>query len=110
MTQNTPEIFDWLDLSGRVCVITGGGSGIGEGTARHFAALGAHVAVLDRNGQSAADVAASIEQGGGRAIAVEVDVASEDAVAAAADKVGAAAGQVGAAAQDVAQDVTKNGN
>ena len=38
------------------------------------------------------------------------EVNKDNAVAAAADKVGAAAGQVGAAAQDVAQDVTKNGN
>lgn len=87
LTKNTPEISDWLDLSGRVCVITGGGSGIGEGTARHFAALGAVVAVLDRNLQNASAVAASIEQGGGRAIAIEVDVSNEDAVAAAAHRV-----------------------
>lgn len=38
------------------------------------------------------------------------EISKDNAVAAAADKVGAAAGQVGDAAQDVAQDVTTNGN
>jgi glucose 1-dehydrogenase len=48
---------DWLGLAGRVCVVTGGGSGIGEGIARELAAAGAHVAVVDRDAAGAARVA-----------------------------------------------------
>ena len=39
----------WLDLAGRVCVVTGGGSGIGAAIAAGLAAVGARVAVVDRD-------------------------------------------------------------
>ena len=38
---------DWLGLSGRVCVVTGGGGGIGRATALGFAKAGARVAAID---------------------------------------------------------------
>lgn len=65
-------------LEGQRAIVTGGGGGIGEATARLMTAEGARVAVLDRNGSAAAAVAASI---GG--LAVEVDVVDADAVDAA---------------------------
>lgn len=77
----------WLDLAARVCVVTGAGSGIGAETARQLAALGAHVAVLDRNPSAAAAVAAEIASTGGRAISVEADVTQPAAVATAATQV-----------------------
>jgi NAD(P)-dependent dehydrogenase (short-subunit alcohol dehydrogenase family) len=69
-------------LAGKVAVVTGGGSGIGEASCRRFAAEGAAVVVADRDADGAGRVAAAICDGGGRAIAVEVDVTSEDGVAA----------------------------
>jgi NAD(P)-dependent dehydrogenase (short-subunit alcohol dehydrogenase family) len=78
---------DWLDLAGVVCVVTGGGSGIGAGTARELAAHGAVVAVLDRDACAAATVAADIERSGGRAINLAADVTRADAIAAAAEQV-----------------------
>ena len=84
-TESTPAA--WLGLAGRVCVITGAGSGIGAETARQFAAAGAWVAVVDRDAESAAAVAAEIERTGGRAIGVVADVARADAVAAAAARI-----------------------
>ncbi|HSV77748.1 MAG TPA: SDR family oxidoreductase [Ramlibacter sp.] len=81
------EQAGWLGLAGRVCVVTGAGSGIGAETARQLAALGAAVAVLDRYGDPAVQVAAEIEKSGGRAIAVEADVGQADSVAAAAARV-----------------------
>ena len=72
-------------LEGKVAVITGGASGIGEATCLRFAAEGAAVVVADQNGDGAGRVAGAIEAAGGRALAVAVDVTSESDVAAMAD-------------------------
>ena len=69
-----------IDLSGKIAVITGAGSGIGRATARLLARQGARVHVVDVNGDSAAGVAAEIESAGGSAVAHVVDVADPDAV------------------------------
>lgn len=68
------------DLTGRVALVTGGGSGIGAACARALAALGAHVAVADISAASAEEVASAIETGGGRAFARTVDVTDARAV------------------------------
>jgi len=64
----------------RVVAVTGGASGIGEATARLFAAEGAVVHVLDLDAGGAARVAEAIAAAGGRAFSHEVDVADEAAV------------------------------
>jgi len=64
----------------RVAVVTGGASGIGLGVANEFASNGHHVAVLDRNGAAADAAAVQLRTGGGKAIAVEVDVADRASV------------------------------
>jgi NAD(P)-dependent dehydrogenase (short-subunit alcohol dehydrogenase family) len=70
------------DLTGRVALVTGAGSGIGAAAARALAAHGAAVAVTDLVGDSAEQVAKEIEQSGGHAVAHVLDVAAEDAWAA----------------------------
>src|SRR4051812_17669001 len=67
-------------LGGRTAIITGAGSGFGEGMARRFAAEGARVAVVDLKGDQARRVAGELGHG---AIAIEADVSSGAAVAAA---------------------------
>jgi len=71
------------ELAGRVAVITGGASGIGRATARVLADRGAHVVVGDLNHEGAQEVAEELVAANGlrRAVAVHVDVTSEDAVA-----------------------------
>lgn len=80
--------------TGRVAVVTGGGSGIGRAIAEALAAAGAAVAVLDANGNAAEDAAGSIAAAGHRAMAVACDVARFDAVASAGLEVAANLGPV----------------
>ena len=62
-------------LNGKVAVVTGGGSGIGEAIARRFGQEGASVAILDLNTENADKVAAEIESAGGKAKAFACNVA-----------------------------------
>jgi NAD(P)-dependent dehydrogenase (short-subunit alcohol dehydrogenase family) len=69
-----------MDLSGRICVITGGASGIGAAGCRRFAAAGGVVVVADSNRAGAERVAREI---GAEPVAVDVgDEASVDALVA----------------------------
>ena len=71
-----------MRLSGKVAIVTGGGSGIGRATVRRLAVEGAAIEILDR--QDAAEACAEIAIGGGQAIATVCDVTNEGQIAAAA--------------------------
>ncbi len=64
-------------LEGRRAAITGASSGIGEETARVLAREGAAVALGARRADRLEKLAKEIEQGGGKAVAIEVDVTEE---------------------------------
>ncbi|MDF3040665.1 MAG: short-chain dehydrogenase/reductase [Thermomicrobiales bacterium] len=74
-------------LDGRVAIVTGGGGGLGSGICPALAAAGAAVAVAGRTKGKLEDVAASVNATGGRAIAVEADIADSASVAAMTDRV-----------------------
>lgn len=63
-----------MSLDGQIALITGAGSGFGEGIARRFVSGGAKVAVLDRDAAAAERVAREL---GGNAIAITADIAQE---------------------------------
>jgi 3-oxoacyl-[acyl-carrier protein] reductase len=81
-----------FELQGKTAVITGGGQGLGRAYCLGFAEQGAKVAVVDRNPETATNVAKEITDAGGSAIAVETDISSEEAVTAMASKVAAELG------------------
>jgi glucose 1-dehydrogenase len=70
-----------IDLGGQPAVVTGAGSGIGAGIARHLAAAGARVVVNYRaKAEAAEEVVETIRAGGGEAVAIPADVSKEDEV------------------------------
>lgn len=74
-------------LDDKVVVVTGAASGMGKSMVDQFVAAGARVAALDINETKAKEVVASLGDAQQRAIAVGVDIASEESVTAAVDTV-----------------------
>jgi 3-oxoacyl-[acyl-carrier protein] reductase len=81
-------------VAGQVAVVTGAASGMGRATAHLLADEGAAVAVLDRTAAGAGAVVEEIEQIGGRAVALAVDLADGPATDAAIDAARGALGPV----------------
>ncbi|MCP5165359.1 MAG: SDR family NAD(P)-dependent oxidoreductase [Pseudomonadales bacterium] len=81
-------------LSGGVAVITGAGSGIGEGLARYAAELGMKVVLADIARERIEKVSAEIEAAGGTALAVPTDVSDPAAIDRLADEAYEAFGEV----------------
>jgi 3-oxoacyl-[acyl-carrier protein] reductase len=71
-----------MKLEGRIAIVTGGGSGFGEGIAKLFSKEGASVVVADIRKEGAERVAAEIRKTGGKAVASITDVTKNDQVAA----------------------------
>lgn len=83
-----------MRLQERAAFVTGGGSGIGQAICRLFAAEGASVAAVDRSLERAQATVALVEAAGGRALALQADVAQPDAVYTAAQTAQERLGQV----------------
>ena len=81
-------------LSEKVAIVTGGGSGIGEGLCRELARRGARVVVADINAAEASRVAGSITGLGGRAAASTVDVSRPEEVTRLVQETAAAYGRL----------------
>ncbi len=69
-----------MSIEGKVILLTGGTSGIGEGCARYFAEQGARVAFSSNQGVVGAEMEARLQQAGHQAVFIEADVCSEDSV------------------------------
>lgn len=75
-TEGSPAVSprDFLDMTGRVALVTGSGRGVGAEIARYLAAFGAKVVVNDYKGERATRVADEINDTGGTAIGMQGDV------------------------------------
>ena len=76
-----------MGLKGKVCIVTGGGSGIGRSAALMMAEAGAKVALVGRTLSKVESVQREIEVAGGTAMAIGLDVADYDGVMQMADSV-----------------------
>lgn len=83
-----------MKLKNKVCIVTGAASGIGKEIAVTFAREGGKVAIADMNRPAAQATADEINKSGGTAMAVAMDVTSEEQVNAAVAEVVAAYGGV----------------
>jgi NAD(P)-dependent dehydrogenase (short-subunit alcohol dehydrogenase family) len=86
---------DWLGLSGRVCVVTGGGGGIGRATAVSLAKAGARVAAIDRDEAGLASTEAELHRHGGTHVVTRCDTTSAESVTAASEAIEKALGPCG---------------
>ncbi len=66
-----------FDFSGKISVITGGGSGIGQAVANLFARQGAEVIILDVNEKGAGEIVAAIRESGGKGEFFRCDVSDQ---------------------------------
>ncbi|HZD40403.1 MAG TPA: glucose 1-dehydrogenase [Terriglobales bacterium] len=83
-----------MRLQDKVAIVTGGGVGIGKAYAHGLAKEGAKVVVADIQDAEAKKIAAEIKQSGGEAIAVAVDVTSEEKTRAMAQEALTAYGKI----------------
>jgi NAD(P)-dependent dehydrogenase (short-subunit alcohol dehydrogenase family) len=75
-------------ISGNTVLVTGASFGVGEATARKVAAAGATVLVVARSADRLHELAASINAGGGKAVAYPTDLTDEAAVGRLTKKIG----------------------
>ena len=85
--ETTETVRQAFDLSGRVALVTGAGSGIGRTSAEVLAAAGAHVFCADINWVGAEETVEGISKAGGQAQAAELDVSVRGAAAALVEEI-----------------------
>ena len=76
-----------MSFDGKVVIVTGGGQGIGKGIALYLAKLGADIAIVELNMDTAGEVVKEIQGMGRRAVAVHTDVADFEQTKKMADQV-----------------------
>ena len=74
-----------MRFSGKICLVTGGGSGIGRATCERFAREGGSVAVVDLNEEHGQDTVRHISAYGGESLFAKADVSNTAEVRAAID-------------------------
>ena len=100
------DALNYETLTGRVILVTGGGSGLGAAICALLAGEGARVAVADINEAAASAVAGDIAKTGGSAQAFMMDVGDEASIEEALGRISAAMGPLDALVNNAGVDVT----
>ena len=74
------ERDDAFGLAGRICVVTGGGSGIGRSIAMALADEGARIAILDLQEAGAQETLRLVQKAGGDGLALQCDVSNQASI------------------------------
>lgn len=80
-------VLDQFRLDGRVAIVTGGASSLGQSLARGLAEAGASIVIASRNLENCRLFAAQLEADGARAVGLELDLADEQSIDALAREV-----------------------
>jgi len=73
-----PKALELISLDGKVAVITGGASGIGLGTAKRLAEMGAKISILDVNEKNGEEAKKEIQSFGGGVLFFKCNVTSKE--------------------------------
>jgi NAD(P)-dependent dehydrogenase (short-subunit alcohol dehydrogenase family) len=88
------EELQYMQLAGKVALITGTGSGIGKATALLMAKEGAKIAAIDRNSDESQQTVEQIQQQGGEAMTAIADISQSDQMQQAIEQVASTFGRI----------------
>ena len=93
-----------MNFSGKIAIVTGGGSGIGRATVLKLSGLGAQIALVDINDEAANKVADEVKEAGGEALVVKTDIADYEQVQEMAERVNDHFGKIDVLVNNAAWD------